>query len=81
MFAANNDRNPVMSLHSSRANLMGAMKELNLRWERAHETWDDPVSREIYENYIEPLEPKVRLAITAMEQMSQVLATAVRECS
>lgn len=69
-----------MSLSVGRSKLTGAMKDLLMRWERAREQWDDPVSRDLELKVIQPLEPKVRAAATAMEKMAELLARARREC-
>jgi hypothetical protein len=70
-----------MSLSAGRMNLIGAVKELNLRWQRIRERWNDPASAEIESQFIDPLEPKARLAATAMEKMGESLTRAMRECS
>ena len=69
-----------MSLGSSRTRLMGALKELQVRWDRAKSTWDDPQSRDFESRHLVPLEPTIRHAVTAMEKMEAILARARREC-
>jgi hypothetical protein len=70
-----------MSMTSARSNLLGAMSDLLVRWERIKEQWDDPVSRDVEKNFIEQIEPRVRSAAAAMNQMSDVMALAMRECT
>lgn len=70
-----------MSMTSARSNLLGAMKELTVRWDRIKEQWDDPVSRDIEKDFIEPLEPRIRSTASAMNQMGETLMTAIRECT
>ena len=69
-----------MSVTSSRAKMMGAMKDLMLRWDRCREGWDDEASRNIDEKIVQPLEPRVRAAVTAMEKMGQILIRARHDC-
>lgn len=69
-----------MSLAVGRAKMVGALKELMVKWDRTKETWDDPMSRTLEERVLLPLEPKIRSAATAMEKMGEVLARARREC-
>ena len=69
-----------MSLSVGRAKLVGSMKDLLVKWEVAKQSWDDPVSREMEQKVLAPLEPKVRAAVVAMEKMAETLAKARREC-
>lgn len=69
-----------MSLAVGRAKLVGALKELMVKWDRTKESWDDPMSQALEERVLEPLEPKIRAAATAMEKMGEVLARAKRDC-
>jgi len=63
-----------------RYRLLAAMKDLKIRWERARLRWDDPVSKDIEATVIEPLEPKVRAAVAAMEKLGEAMARARQEC-
>ena len=69
-----------MSLSIGKAKLVGSLKELILRWERTKAAWDDPMSADLEQTVLEPLEPKVRAAVTAMEKMGEVLSRAKRDC-
>lgn len=69
-----------MSLSSSRARLHGAFKELCAQWDQVRLKWDDPQSRDFRKRYLDPLEPRLRNAISTMEKMDEVLARARREC-
>jgi hypothetical protein len=70
-----------MSLASTRNKVQGAYKDLRLRWEKARAQWDDPRSRAFEEDFIEPLEPRVRAAAAAMDEMNELMTRAVRDCS
>jgi hypothetical protein len=69
-----------MSLAVGRAKLVGALKDLMTKWEVTRQSWDDPMSRALEDRVLNPLEPKIRAAATAMEKMGEVLARAKREC-
>jgi hypothetical protein len=69
-----------MSLTTGRAKLIGSLKDLMVKWEKARESWSDPVSEDMEKTVLAPLEPKVRAAATAMEKMGEILARARREC-
>lgn len=69
-----------MSLAVGRSKLVGALKDLMVKWDRTKESWDDLMSRTLEERVLLPLEPKIRAAATAMEKMGEVLARARREC-
>jgi len=70
-----------MSLASTRNKVQSAYKELRIRWDKAKAQWDDPRSRAFETDFIEPLEPRVRAATAAMDEMNELLSRAVRECS
>jgi hypothetical protein len=69
-----------MSLSVGRAKMVGSLKDLMLRWEKTKMQWDDPMSQNIEESVLTPLEPKVRSAVVAMEKMAEVLARVKRDC-
>jgi len=69
-----------MSLAVGRSKLMGSLRDLMLRWEKTKMSWDDPMSADVERTILEPLEPKVRAAVAAMEKMAEILARAKREC-
>lgn len=43
--------------------------------------WDDETNRKLQEEYLLPLEPKVRRALDAISRLAVVLANAERECA
>lgn len=69
-----------MSLSTGRTRLAGSLKQLMLRWEKAKEQWDDPVSAEFEKTVLASLEPKVRAAVSAMEHMGELLGRVRRDC-
>jgi len=69
-----------MSVGVSRAKLLGSLKELFQRWSRAREVWDDPAALHVQDSVLEPLEPRVRAAVTAMEKMNALLLRVRKDC-
>lgn len=69
-----------MSLSVGRAKLTQGYKELTVRWEKARAQWDDAMSEDIEKSVIEPLEPRIRATVSAIEKMIEVLNRAKREC-
>ena len=69
-----------MGVDQSRGRLQHSYKELMARWEEANAFWDDRVSREFNETYLEPLEPRIRATMEAMEDMSELLRKIKRQC-
>jgi hypothetical protein len=69
-----------MSLSTGRSKLMTSLKELKLRWDRVRTRWDDPVSRDFEKEFVAPLEGKVRSAVSAIEQMNEIVSKARRDC-
>ena len=70
-----------MSLTVGKTKLVQSLKDLMKRWEKTKASWDDPMSADLERTVLEPLEPKVRSAVTAMEKMGEMLARAKRECT
>ena len=69
-----------MSLGVGQVQLQEAYKELRLRWANAHEQWDDAMSRDFEQQHVAPLERQVRSAVSAMEQLGELVWQARREC-
>ncbi len=69
-----------MSINVGRTLLTSAHKELNVHWREVREHWSDIKASEFEQEYLAPLEPAVRAALTAMERISDVMDKARREC-
>jgi len=69
-----------MGVDYSRTRLQQTLKELMLRWEKAREDWDDQVSQDFQETYLDLLEPKVKATVDAMEEMAEILGKLRRDC-
>ncbi len=69
-----------MSLNSGRTRLQGALKELQVRWDQVQAKWDDRNSERFSRRHLQPLEPKIRNAMNAMENMDTILSKVRRDC-
>ncbi len=69
-----------MSLGNSRSRLQGAIKELQVKWDQARLRWNDPQTVDFERQFLQPLEPRLRGALTAMEKMEGILARVRRDC-
>jgi hypothetical protein len=63
------------------AALSGALKELNMYWERTSASWHDAARGEFRKEYIEELAMSIRAAANAMDQIEALLHQVRRECS
>ena len=69
-----------MSLQSAQAKLNRGLKDLRTHWSRAKQDWHDPMSARFERDTLVPLEKRIRAAIGAMNQMSDVLTRVQRDC-
>jgi len=68
-------------LSSGASKMALAMKQLNLKWEAARETWDDATARAFHKEHIEPLPSRVKETLEAIGRLAEVLARASRDVS
>tara|TARA_Y100000815_G_scaffold220493_1_gene206449 strand:+ start:956 stop:1150 length:195 start_codon:yes stop_codon:yes gene_type:complete len=53
-------------------------KKLKEAWQRARYDWDDEVARRYEAEFLEPLAPKIRTAVEAMDHLASIAARADR---
>lgn len=70
----------ICDLKSSVTRLQKSARRIQERWMATKEHWDDPVSREFEEEYLQPIVPQIKLALAAVHEMAEVLDNAEREC-
>jgi hypothetical protein len=70
-----------MGVYDSRARAAKALKELMGLWAETGRSWNDERSRAFAKKFLEPLEPDMRSATSAMDQMAQLLQQCRRDCS
>lgn len=69
-----------MSLNSSRTKLVTSLKELHSRWDRVSQHWDDENAKKFHEQFLAPLDGKVRGGVNAIEHMNDLVSRARKEC-
>lgn len=57
-----------------------ALDHLETVWQQSSDDWDDAVSRRFAERELEPMVPKVKMAIDAIDRMHQLLTEVQRDC-
>jgi len=70
-----------MSVNSGRAVIIDATKQLKHAWQRARDTWNDPVADRFEEEFLDEIEPRAQQAAAAMAKMQEVIARLRQECS
>ena len=66
-------------LSSGAAKMALSLKQLDIKWESAKETWNDATSKAFHKEHIEPLPPKVKQTLEAVGRLAEVLARAARD--
>jgi hypothetical protein len=57
-----------------------ALEDLEAAWQHSADEWDDPVSHRFAEHQLEPMIPKIKMALDAISRMHQLLTEAQRDC-
>lgn len=70
-----------MSLSVSKGMLADAAKELATAWKVARRDWDDETARRFEEEYLEPITPRIRGSLAAMDALAAMMAKAERDLS
>jgi hypothetical protein len=71
----------IGDLSSGASKMALALKQLDLKWEAAKETWNDGTSKAFHKEHIEPLPPKVKETLEAIGRLAEVMARAARDVS
>jgi hypothetical protein len=69
-----------MSLSVAKANLMDAVKQLRLRWDKVRSVWDDDAARRFEKEFIAPLDAKVLAAAKGLDHVSELTTAVRRDC-
>lgn len=69
-----------MSPTAAKASLSSALDEFRRRFDAAKGVWDDEARRRFEEDFITPLEHKVRAANLGFDKLAEVMAAAKRDC-
>jgi hypothetical protein len=57
-----------------------ALETLEIAWHEAGGEWNDAVSRQFEANHLEPMVPRVKMALDAISRMSLLLDEVERDC-
>jgi hypothetical protein len=69
-----------MGLQESRGKLASSMRDLMALWSSTQVHWNDANSQRFEETFLKPLEMDLKVAASAMDQMSALLSQIRREC-
>jgi hypothetical protein len=69
-----------MGVYEGRGQLAKGMKELMAAWMETKSYWKDQNAERFEKKHVQPLEMDLRAAVSAMDVMSQLLATIKRDC-
>lgn len=67
-------------LSTGAARIRGALENLEAEWSKASDHWNDAVSRRFREHYLDPMVPRVKLALDAISRMSLLMDEVERDC-
>lgn len=70
----------MSELYSSVTRLQKSVRRMKDRWTATQQQWNDKVSREFEEEFLQPIIPQIKLSLAAIHEMAEVLETARREC-
>jgi hypothetical protein len=69
-----------MGVYEGRGQLGKSIKELLNHWSETKASWKDANADRFEKKHLVPLEMDLRQAVSAMDQMSQLLAQIKRDC-
>jgi hypothetical protein len=67
-------------LAAGTAKMEMAYKQLQAASEEIAESWDDETNRRFVENYLEPVEPRLKVFLDSIHRLAEVLVNAERQC-
>jgi uncharacterized protein YukE len=71
----------VGDLSSGASKLANALKQMNLKWDAATETWHDGRAKAFHKDNVEPLLPAVKETLDALGRLAEVFDRAARDVS
>jgi hypothetical protein len=67
-------------LSTGAARIRGALENLETVWNNVSDDWNDAVSRRFREHHLDPMIPRVKLALDAISRMTLVMDEVERDC-
>ncbi len=71
----------VGDLSSGASKLANSLKQLNLKWDAATDTWNDWRAKSFHKDNVEPLLPAVKDTLDALGRLAEVFDRAARDVS
>lgn len=71
----------VGDLSSGASKLANALKQLNIKWDSATDTWNDSRAKAFHKDAVEPLLPAVKETLDSLGRLAEVLDRAIRDVS
>ncbi len=69
-----------VDLETGGSSIYRAMENLQVAWLQVTESWDDSVSKNFQERYLETLIPEVKKSLDSINRMQLLLKQASKEC-
>lgn len=70
----------ICDLDSGVSRLQKSVRRIHERWAATKEYWNDQVSRDFEEEFLQPIVPRIKLALAAVHEMAELFHDAEREC-
>ncbi len=70
----------ICDLNSSAGRLRGARKDLAQYWSMTKMHWRDQAAKKFEEQHLEPLVPRLSMAVNAVSNMAELLERMQRDC-
>jgi hypothetical protein len=67
-------------LATGAARIRHALENVEIVWSESAQTWNDAVSRRFREQHLEPMIPRLKLALDAMARMGLLMDEVERDC-
>jgi hypothetical protein len=67
-------------LMTSASRIRHALENLEAAWQQSADQWDDVVSQKFAERNLEPMIPKLKMALDAISRMHGLMTEVQRDC-
>ena len=67
-------------LNTGAARIRHALEQVETVWNQASDEWNDAVSHRFREHHLDPLVPRLKLALDAISRMSLLMGEVERDC-
>jgi uncharacterized protein YukE len=71
----------IGDLSSGASKLANSLKQLNLKWDAATDTWHDGRAKAFHKEHVDPLLPAVKETLDALGRLAEVFDRAARDIS